>query len=88
MLFSEQVEQQGENDTHYNTGGERKVETKMISFYDDIPWKSAYPGDLIAKGHHKAKEHENCPHHDEHLSHQSETGHRFILNGLKPLKLV
>ncbi len=50
-LSSKNIEEQGEDNAYDDAGGEREIETAMLLFYEDIPWKSPYPGELIPYGY-------------------------------------
>jgi len=50
-LSSKNIEEQGEDNAYDDAGGEREIETEMLLFYEDIPWKSPYPGELIPYGY-------------------------------------
>ena len=46
MLFSEQVEDEGQNDADDNAGGEGKVEAELLLLNVNIPRKLANPGNF------------------------------------------
>ena len=46
MLSSKQVQEEGEDNTDDNTGGEVEVKTEIFPLNGKIPWKLTDPGDF------------------------------------------
>ena len=76
MLPSEQIEEEGYNDTDDNAGGEGEVQAEIFPLNGNIPRKLTDPGDFRSYSHDNANENEEDAYSDEHLPqvHKAEHG--------------